>query len=200
MKRLLLPLLTALVLPTAVSALPFGNDLEIKNNVGEKTLIKGKTVSIKNLYKKDLINIIDKQIKYGKEMKSITEGEIDTWKKRYLDDPEDSFIKDTLSFYEDRLIRITPRLSSKSSLKSRIVEDKSFENIIHVTSVTFTPIYIDLNNKKEVGNEETIICFNSKLNNSYKRYWKNESSKSEKELIKKGLLMDKVCKKFAKFE
>ena len=84
-------------------------------------------------------------------------------------------------------------------MKSRIVEDKSFENIIHVTSVTFTPIYIDLNNKKEVGNEETIICFNSKLNNSYKRYWKNESSKSEKELIKKGLLMDKVCKKFAKF-
>ena len=140
MKRLLLPLLTALALPTAVSALPFGNDLEIKNNVGEKTLIKGKTVSIKNLYKKDLINIIDKQIKYGKEMKSITEGEIDTWKKRYLDDPEDSFIKDTLSFYEGTLISISQRLSSKSSLKSRIVEDKSFENIIHVTSVTFTPI------------------------------------------------------------
>ena len=199
MKHLLIPLLAALALPTAVNAFPFGNDLEIKNKVGEKTVIKGKTVSIENLYKKDLINIIDKQIKIGEEMKSITEGEIDTWKKRYLDDPEDSFIKDTLSFYEGELIRISPKLSSKSSLKSRIVEDKSFENIIHVTSVTFTPIYIDLNNKKEVGNEETIICLNSKLNNSYKRYWKNESSKSEKELIKKGLLMDKVCKKFAKF-
>ena len=199
MKRLLLTLLAALALPTAVNAFPFGNDLEIKNKVGEKTVIKGKTVSIENLYKKDLINIIDQQIKIGEEMKSITEGEIDTWKKRYLDDPEDSFIKDTLSFYEGELIRISPRLSSKSSLKSRIVEDKSFENIIHVTSVTFTPIYIDLNNKKEVGNEETIICLNSKLNNSYKRYWKNESSKSEKKLIKKGLLMDKVCKKFAKF-
>ena len=199
MKRLLLTLLAALALPTAVNAFPFGNDLEIKNKVGEKTVIKGKTVSIENLYKKDLINIIDKQIKIGEEMKSITEGEIDTWKKRYLDDPEDSFIKDTLSFYEGELIRISPKLSSKSSLKSRIVEDKSFENIIHVTSVTFTPIYIDLNNKREVGNEEMIICLNSKLNNSYKRYWKNESSKSEKELIKKGLLMDKVCKKFAKF-
>ena len=49
MERLLLPLLAALALPTAVNAFPFGNDLEIKNNVGEKTLIKGKTVSIKNL-------------------------------------------------------------------------------------------------------------------------------------------------------
>ena len=180
MKPLLLPLLAALALPTAVNAFPFGNNLEIENKVGEKTLIKGKTVSIENLYKKDLINIIDQQIKIGEEMKSITEGEIDTWKKRYLDDPEDSFIKDTLSFYEGELIRISPKLSSKSSLKSRIVEDKSFENIIHVTSVTFTPIYIDLNNKREVGNEEMIICLNSKLNNSYMRYWKNESSKSEK--------------------
>ena len=34
MKRLLLPLLAALALPTAVNAFPFGRDLEIKNTIG----------------------------------------------------------------------------------------------------------------------------------------------------------------------
>ena len=62
MKRLLLPLLAALALPTAVNAFPFGNDVEIENTVGEKILIKGKTVSTNNLTKKDLISLIDKKI------------------------------------------------------------------------------------------------------------------------------------------
>ena len=43
MKRLLLALLAALALPTAVNAFPFGNDLEIKNKVenrdGKRKLI-----------------------------------------------------------------------------------------------------------------------------------------------------------------
>ena len=44
MKRLLLPLLAALALPTAVNAFPFGRDLEVKNTIGERILIKGATV------------------------------------------------------------------------------------------------------------------------------------------------------------
>ena len=166
MKRLLLPLLAAIALPTAVNAFPFGNNLEIENKVGEKTLIKGKTVSIQNLYKKDLINKIDKQI--------------GIWEAIRVGD-------------------YSSMINSKSALKSRIIKEKSFDNISHVALITFTPVYIDLNNNKFVGREEMIVCFNSKLNNSFKRYWKSESSKSMKELIKKGLLMDKVCKKFAKF-
>ena len=166
MKRFLIPLLAALALPTAVNAFPFGNNLEIENKVGEKTLIKGKTVSIQNLYKKDLINKIDKQI--------------GIWEAIRVGD-------------------YSSMINSKSALKFRIVKDKSFDNISHVALITFTPVYIDLNNNKFVQREEMIICLNSKLNNSFKRYWKSESSKSEKELIKKGLLMDKVCKKFAKF-
>ena len=62
MKRLLLPLLAALALPTAVSAFPLGNNVQIENNVGEKILIKGKTVLTKDFYKKDLITLIEKNL------------------------------------------------------------------------------------------------------------------------------------------
>ena len=58
MKRLLIPLLAAIALPTGVDAFPFGNNVQIENNVGEKILIKGKTVLTKNFYKKDLITLI----------------------------------------------------------------------------------------------------------------------------------------------
>ena len=44
MKRLLFPLLAALALPTAVNAFPFGKNLEFKNDIGTKTLIKGDAV------------------------------------------------------------------------------------------------------------------------------------------------------------
>ena len=198
MKRLLLPLLAALALPTAVNAFPFGNNLEIKNKVGEKTLIKGETVSIEKYSRKDLIEIIDWQIEGLEKRKRKAKVEINSLKKskRYADDPEDRFIKETLAFYDEELKKIPPLISIKSSLKSKVVKDKSFENIPHVVTVYFTPIYIDINNKKEVGKEEDIYCLNSKLSNSYKRYWKSAWGIL---LSKKGLLVDKVCKKYAKF-
>ena len=40
MKRLLLPLLAALALPTSVNANLFSNDLTIKTDLGEKFIIK----------------------------------------------------------------------------------------------------------------------------------------------------------------
>ena len=46
MKRLLLPLLAALTLPTAVHANWFSGDVSIKNNLGEKTIVKKETLSI----------------------------------------------------------------------------------------------------------------------------------------------------------
>ena len=35
MKRLLIPLLAAIALPTVVNAFPFGNDVQTENDVGE---------------------------------------------------------------------------------------------------------------------------------------------------------------------
>ena len=63
MKRLLIPVLAALALPTAVNAFPFGRDLEIKNTIGEKTLIKGATVQIFLYGKENLIIKINQELK-----------------------------------------------------------------------------------------------------------------------------------------
>ena len=68
-KRLLLPLLAAIALPTAVNAFPFGNDVKITDDVGRKTLVKGSSVTTSNKRFKNLepliIQYLDNQI--GKE-------------------------------------------------------------------------------------------------------------------------------------
>ncbi len=218
MKRLLLPLLAALALPTAVNAFPFGNNLEIENKVGEKTLIKGKTVSTEKFYKSDLIGLIDNNILILEKKRSEHQGLIDFWQKQFIeekeyaiekcnensssifcDEVEAPFSKSYLDDHVSKLPKYELPITKKLNFKTKVVKDKSFENIIHIVSLNFIPVYIDLNNNKEVGKEETIYCFNSKLDKTYKGYWINESYKSDKEFFKNGLLLDKVCKKFAKF-
>ena len=44
MKRFLIPLLTALSIPAAVNALPFGGDIVEKTDIGEKYIVKKSTV------------------------------------------------------------------------------------------------------------------------------------------------------------
>ena len=199
MKRLLLPLLAALALPTAVNAFPFGNDVTIENTVGEKILVKGKTISTKNLNKNDLVNLIDTNI--AKLEKRI------------------EFDNEQIKWYEDRIERgdfyisgknkylgwVKKKEIKKSKLqqkKSSIIKDANNPDLIHIISIGFTPVYIDLNNQKRVGADERIYCFNPLLMNEkidYQQTWLNQSSDSEKELFNKGLLLNKVCKKYAKF-
>ncbi len=59
MKRLLIPLLASLALPTAVNAFPLGNNLEFKNDIGTKTLIKGNAVYSEYLTVEDLETAIN---------------------------------------------------------------------------------------------------------------------------------------------
>ena len=46
-KRLLLPLLAALALPTAVEANPFSGDIVYKTDLGEKYIVKKSAVAIR---------------------------------------------------------------------------------------------------------------------------------------------------------
>ena len=56
MKRLLLPLLAALALPTAVNAFPFGGDIVVKGDIGEEFVVKSSSVKTQKYNKKERIN------------------------------------------------------------------------------------------------------------------------------------------------
>ena len=218
MKRLLLPLLAALALPNAVNAFPFGNDVTIENTIGEKILIKGKTISTENLKKNDLINLIEKNIRNKKELKSKRESYGDRRKKDYFKYKDQcdtkgynshwcsqSLMNQAKNHWENTLIRVDKiegQISALENLKSSIIKDVNNPNLIHIISIDFTPVYIDLNNQKKVGAAERIYCLNQALAKekiNYSQTWIDQSSDSDKELFKKGLLLNKVCKKYAKF-
>ena len=58
MKRLLLPLLAALALPTSVNAFPFAKDIIITEDIGTKFIIKKSFVDIKDIFdKSDYIKV-----------------------------------------------------------------------------------------------------------------------------------------------
>ena len=91
------------------------------------------------------------------------------------------------------------KISDYKAFKSSINKNNSNLDEIHKISVNFTPIYIDLNDNKEVGDDELIYCFNPALDKKYREAWINGSDKYKKKYFNNGLLMDKVCKKYAKF-
>ena len=197
----LFPLIAVIALPTAVNAFPFGNDVQIENTVGEKILIKGKTVSTKNLNKGDLINLIDINIAKIKKNIEWDNKQIKWYEKMFKEYGRDYYIQgknEQLGWLKEKETKISKLLEKKSS----IIKDVNNSDLIHVVSIDFTPVYIDLNNQKRVGAAEKIYCLNPLLVKEkidYQQTWLDQSSDSEKELFKNGLLLEKVCKKYAKF-
>ena len=60
MKRLLLPLLAALALPTAVNAFPWNKDIVVKTDLGEKFIIKDSAITVLNFGKDEILKEIEK--------------------------------------------------------------------------------------------------------------------------------------------
>ena len=202
MKCLLLPLIAAITLPTAVNAFPFGNNVQIENNVGEKILIKGKTVLTKDFYKKDLITLIEKNLNQLENYTFYEEME-----NKYKIDYEycdsfpfkcygtmNKFYEESLDKYYELNIKHKKEILNYKNYKKALVHDKSDMGIKHKISVDFTPVYIDLNNVKTVGKTEKIYCFNPLLNEKFKQIWIKESKKGQF-----NFRMEFIKKKYAKF-
>ena len=211
MKRLLLPLLAAIALPTAVNAFPFGNDVKITDDVGRKTLVKGSSVTTSNKRFKNLepliIQYLDNQI--GKEkMHSSRE----TLKKE----------EKSMKFYKERrfrdLIEIQTRVLAPATQEVEASDKRLEKNIdnkkrvmkeiekikadttmpdIHVINVFFKPIDIDLNNNKTVLPQMYYSCLNPKLKFEVKNKWRAYDPEF-KEYFNE--VYTKVCNKYAKFE
>jgi len=215
MKRLLLPLLAALALPTAVNAFPFGKNLQFKNDIGTKYLIKGDAVYSNYLSSKDLVSPINK---YEKDRLATTsvlfnnkldeKREIGGYIRPYAEGgvlAKNEHASERLNYWRERMDEIDKDMDEIISIKKKISKRnkenlellKTSENIkIHAVNLKFQPILIDLNNNQSVKQEITISCLNPELSKEIRQLWIDyyalKGAEGERQLA--------ICKKYAKFK
>ena len=215
MKRLLLPLLAALALPTAVNAFPFGKNLEFKNDIGTKTLIKGDSVyseylvvedlkkSISN-YKRVNFDLYEKQRSSKKLRRDNALNSLKYYEKGgILEDEKDA--KESKQYWENtakehdlalkNLEKKFNEINNEANLSLEKLNKDQFIKI-HAVNLSFMPVLVDLNNNQTIQSEVNLTCFNSQLTKELREIWLNYyeyvGGESERELA--------ICKKYAKFK
>ena len=215
MKRLLLPLLAALALPTAVIAFPFGKNLEFRNDIGTKTLIKGNAVyseylTVEDLkaavenYKRDAMELYSKKMSYERE-------ELSTAKKNYghfstggilekskLAPKQLPYWENEIRNHQNQIKNLKKIYLDRVNVADTYLEDLNEEQLIKIQAVnlSFKPVLIDLNNNQTIQSEVKLTCFNPQLSKEKKDIWLNyyryHGGESERELA--------ICKKYAKYK
>ena len=198
MKRLLLPLLAALALPTAVNAFPWSGDIVVKTDLDEKYVVKKTTVQVVDYSHNLLIKSLELQANKIKAnyRKCVAENGN---KLNYLTPNSvwGSYCADKYKIWKGEP---NPYPTDISILKNQGKKD-----ITLFKSVTFRPIFIDLNKKKTAGDYENVDCIIPKIDvyslsiaDKYLKIRSNEPSKVSYTAY--GSMKAKVCEKYAKFE
>ena len=190
MKRLLLPLLAALALPTTVNAFPWdknNKDIIIKTDLDEKYIVKDSTVTITPLSKKEAVVALQKRHPISICLEA-------GYKENSCYD--DLYSEKTTAHLKLENILINSEISTPINL------------------IKFRPIFVDLNGTKSANTYYNIACVNfdeiSKLNSNDKNdYIKSLAPllagiKAEIPDFNSGLaiesLKEAVCKKYNLFE
>ena len=190
MKRLLIPVLAALALPTALEANWFSGDIVVKNNVGEKTIVKEKTVSIGDKYHMGLIK--DDLSTRGEQLRN-TSKERKIYIYGYQKDLEPEALKAEADW---------------ESVK--YIFEKVDEGLIAFIEIWYIPIFQNINDIKEVKDRIRITCTNPELEYSiedlldfYYKQYTNIGKWYQSTYVKYKNLDDvsqKVCDKYARFK
>ena len=148
MKRLLLvPLLLVL---TSCS-----NNITIKNKTGEKILVKSSTVTSRYSGKSpDLKRLIDKNYTSKRLEFSYAENNISYYREKLTEcgknvDPLCSMYQNGLNKSISEYVKKQNELKQIQNHQALLVQTNP--ELIHKISVSFTPIYVDLNNQKTAG-------------------------------------------------
>ena len=189
MKRLLLPLLSVLALPTTVQAFPWNKneDIIIKTDLDEEYIVKDSTVTITPFSKKKAIVALQKTHPVGSCIR-VGFKENNCW--------EDLYSKKTTAHLKLENILINSDISTPINL------------------IKFRPIFIDLNGSKSANTYYNIACLNfdeiAKLNKNDSYYYIQslapllDGLKAEIPDFNSGLaiesLKEAVCKKYNVFE
>ena len=143
MKRFLLLALTAgLLSPIAAKALPFGNDIVVESNLGEKMIVKESATQVQKFTKQFIISDIYNRIKKGNE-----------WYEECMRDYAPMLGKKECKDY-------TPEKSEqKHTKRAQDYEQQEAEELVAI-KVYFQPIFVDLNGMKSPMRQKTALCAN----------------------------------------
>ena len=215
MKRLLLPLLAALALPTAVNAFPFGKNLQFKTDIGTKILIKGDAVyseylTIEDLkkginnYQMDNFDLYRRQSSYEKEQRKSDLTFLKYYTKGgFLENAKDAeekrqYWENSVEEHDLALKKFEKEYKERKETADFYFKKLNEEQLIKIQAVnlSFKPVLIDLNNNQTIQSEAKLTCFNPQLSKETKDIWLNyyryHGGESERELA--------ICKKYAKYK
>ena len=202
MKSLLLPLLAAIALPTAVNANPFSGDIVLKTPLGEKYIVKKTTIKIEKPFTiQDSFNFLKEKPVFWTEMVEKMQGYLEKWEGRYencLATRERDFCDivqnypKTISMYKNDKANYEEREQNEKDKITQMAPafKKYTPNKPLSIEIKYTPIFKDINGKKSVQNESTVYCYNESIDLSSIGI-KNKSLNS---------LERKICNKYAKFK
>ena len=172
MKRLLLPLLAALALPTAVNAFP---DIVQENLAGEKIVVKEKNSQVYD-YGYFILNT------YYEEALPYLRSKIKTASKKDIE-------KDACYFSTKLSKAYCEKRKTREGLKSVLADLEKYQLIIdeeiaeknykeiHYVKIKYQPIFIDLNRRKSAMSVEETQCINPKISIQARNAW-NEMTRS----------------------
>ncbi len=212
MKSLLLPLIAAFALPTAVNAVPFGGDIVVKTDFGEKYIIKESSINLLEEEKiKDTLKVKEQEIEEVKEkiawQKSSTSMDRE-WLSICEKNPKDivcgsvDLMKEIVETSEKATKRLNKDIEEYQNDISILKKSKT--DVIK-KKISFRPIIEDLNNQKEISDENYVWCINPKLNKLSKEIVSNDNfyrkniSEEKSKLIPYEEIQKKICRKYAKF-
>ena len=159
MKRLLIPLITALALPAAVNAFPWdkkNKDIIIKNDLNEEYIVKDSTVTITPWPKIDAI----KALQSNHPIDICSRG----YRKKYECQFEYLFSDKETKHLKMEKILINTEISTP------------------INRIRFRPIFVDLNGSKSANKYYDIACINFeeivKLNESDRTIYLNSLNPS----------------------
>ena len=215
MKRLLLAPLLIAGLQIPANALPWSGDIVEKTKVGEKIIVKQSAVDIEKngwLFLKSRHEIIlpkieqklaesDREIKSYRKYSSCSEPSYEYCLRRTS--------REGLTSIYDEIKQDAKNINDQLSLKFetpvQISKAEKLLDEVHWVTIDYTPIFVDLNNKKRPMKEQTAMCINPEITEEAKETWSRSTrwlwgtDVFDASFFRNTVLDQKVCDKYAKF-
>ena len=158
MKRLLLAPLLIAGLQSPANAFPFGDDIVVKNDFGEKTIVKKSTVSVED----QTVNDVKKILEYQYESDQKEKDSENFWLKKLEYCKEYYCTESTTKKYEENYkVNIESTKRTESEYKRLMPIFPKFEGTEIIRQYVFyQPIFQNINNRKSIGAEKKVSCRN----------------------------------------